>query len=316
VYRADFLASAAAPEVEGDHSTQPFVLYPEWDAKKKALRPDHCKVYLEQGDREDSGYLSQTLSLHRPTLQRLRKNLMRFRNMRQVLRRQTDGEFPDVDALIDAYAQRRSGHTDDDRVYLSRRLFRRDLAVSILMDVSLSTDAYTGGQRVLDVEKQAVLMFGQLLQEQEEAFRVDAFWSKTRNQCHYVQLKDFRDGWTTASARIGGLRPVGYTRIGPALRHATALLRGQSARRRWILLLSDGKPNDYDRYEGHHGIADVRQAIREAEQAGVRVYALAVEQEARHYLPQMLGHANYQILARPEQLPEAMLFFYTRLLAS
>ncbi len=316
VYQADFLASAAAPEVEGDQSTQPFLLYPEWDPKKKVLRPDHCKVYLEESDREDAEVLMQTLSSHRLTMQRLRKNLMRFRNMRQVLRRQTDGEFPDMDALIDAYGQRKAGRLGDDRVYLSRRLFRRDLAVSILMDISLSTDGYSGGRRVLDVEKQAVLMFGQLLQEQGEAFRIDAFWSKTRNQCHYIQIKDFRDGWTKASSRIGGLRPVGYTRIGPALRHATTLLRGQPARRRWILLLSDGKPNDYDRYEGQHGIADVRQAIREAEQAGVRVYALAVEQEARHYLPQMLGHANYQILSRPEELPEAMLFFYTRLLAS
>ncbi|MFI4935962.1 MAG: citrate/2-methylcitrate synthase, partial [Caulobacterales bacterium] len=34
------------------------------------------------------------------------------------------------------------------------------------------------------------------------------------------------------------------------------------ARHRLLLLVSDGKPTDYDRYEGRHGIADVRQAVR------------------------------------------------------
>lgn len=316
VYQADFWSSSFAPEIEEDQSAQPFLWYPEWNDKKKSLLEQHCKVYLEKADREDERYREDVLKTQRVTMQRLRKRLMYFRNMRQVLRRQREGDFPDLDALVDVFAQRRVGRFDEERMYLDRRLLHRDFAVSILMDISLSTDSFTGGRRVLDIEKQAVLLFGQLLQEQGEQFRVDAFWSKTRNQCHYVHVKDFREGWRSASSKIAGLRPVGYTRIGPALRHATALLKDQKARRRWILLLSDGKPNDYDRYEGKHGIADVRQAIREAEQLGIRVYALAVEQEARHYLPQMLGHANYQILSDPEELPEAMFFFYTRLLSS
>ena len=74
-----------------------------------------------------------------------------------------------------------------------------------------------------------------------------------------------------------GLEPTGYTRIGPALRHGIALLERQRAARKLLLVLSDGKPVDYDRYEGRYGIADVRQAIREAHQAHIHSYALAIE---------------------------------------
>jgi len=96
----------------------------------------------------------------------------------------------------------------------------------------------------------------------------------------------------------------------------TGLATQQRARKQWILFLSDGKPNDYDRYEGRHGIQDVRQAIREAHREHIHTYALAIDPQARHVLPQLFGQANYKILPRPAALPEAMLYFYTRLLQS
>ena len=304
----------AIPE-SADFSTDlPFLFYPEWDAKKQDYLKDHCKVFLERAEQKDAKAVEAILQANRRSLMDLRRRLMRFRNELEQLRAQTDGEHPDLDALVEAYAERQAGRSPDERLYLSRRRMRNDISVSILMDCSLSTDAYCEGRRVMDVEKQAILLFGQILAEQRAAFRVDAFWSRTRNACHSIEVKGFRDPWSDGAARLAALQPVGYTRIGPALRHATATLQKHTARRRWILLLSDGKPNDYDRYEGRHGIQDVRYAIREANEKGIRVYALALDKEAKHTLPQMFGHNNYKILAHPDELPEAMLFFYTRLL--
>jgi nitric oxide reductase NorD protein len=101
--------------------------------------------------------------------------------------------------------------------------------------------------------------------------------------------------------------------MGPALRHATTELAAEPADRRLLLLVSDGKPTDYDRYEGRYGVADIRQALREADRAGVHTHALAVDATARDYLPPMFGAGNWDILSHPEQLSEVLTTVYGRL---
>lgn len=96
------------------------------------------------------------------------------------------------------------------------------------------------------------------------------------------------------------------TRVGPALRHATELLLRTGARKRLLLLVSDGKPTDLDRYEGRYGIADVRQAVREAEAVAVETVALAIDHRARLYLPRMFGPSRFAILPSPAHLAGVM----------
>ena len=90
------------------------------------------------------------------------------------------------------------------------------------------------------------------------------------------------------------------------LRPATAALSRTHARRRLLLLITDAKPNDYDRYEGSYGIADVRQAVREAEQVGLHVHALAMDPRARAQLPRMFGPSRHTAVAGPDRLSEAV----------
>lgn len=106
------------------------------------------------------------------------------------------------------------------------------------------------------------------------------------------EVKGWNDPWPVARDRLRAIAPQGYTRIGPALRHATAGLAAESADQRLLLLVSDGKPTDYDRYEGRYGVGDIRQALREADRVGVRVHALAVDAVARDYLPPMFGRGT------------------------
>lgn len=117
----------------------------------------------------------------------------------------------------------------------------------------------------------------------------------------------------TQQTRIGTAEPNGYTRIGPALRHAGARLDQTEAKNKWIILLSDGKPNDYDRYEGQHGIQDIKQALRELNQRKINSYALAIEAQAKYYLPQMFGQNHYQILTSPEELVQSLVKLYKRI---
>ena len=61
--------------------------------------------------------------------------------------------------------------------------------------------------------------------------------------------------------------------LGAAIRHATAALRQERVRRRLLLILSDGKPNDVDVYEGRYGVEDTRQAVAESRPQDVAVSA-------------------------------------------
>jgi nitric oxide reductase NorD protein len=114
--------------------------------------------------------------------------------------------------------------------------------------------------------------------------------------------------------RIAGLAPERYTRAGAALRHASRLLGEQPARHRLLLLLSDGKPNDEDDYEGRYGVEDMRQAVREAQQAGQSPFCLTVDRQAAAYLSRVFGLHHYALLQQPQRLPIVLLDWMKRLL--
>ena len=106
------------------------------------------------------------------------------------------------------------------------------------------------------------------------------------------------------------LTPRGYTRLGPALRHAVTELQQTASKKKLLILLTDGKPTDLDHYEGRYGIEDMRHAMIEAEQVGVQVQALAIDSEAKFYFLQIFSKNKYQILSHPKLLPEQLFKIY------
>ena len=97
------------------------------------------------------------------------------------------------------------------------------------------------------------------------------------------------------------------------MRHSGAMLDKRDTKNKWVILISDGKPNDYDRYEGKYGISDVKQALRELNQRRINSYALAIEAEAKYYLPQMFGQNHYQILTTPVELLQSLVKLYEKI---
>ena len=182
-----------------------------------------------------------------------------------------------------------------------------------MLDISLSTDGYADGNRIIDVEKKVAILFGEILHEFNIDFSINCFYSKTRNYSTYLTIKEFDEPWNRGKVKIGAVEPGGYTRIGPAIRHSGELLRQRPHKNKWVILLSDGKPNDFDRYEGKYGIHDVIQSLRELNQLGINAYALAIEANAKYYLPQMFGQNNYQILTSPTALLTSLVRLYEKI---
>ncbi|MBZ0235824.1 MAG: VWA domain-containing protein, partial [Deltaproteobacteria bacterium] len=212
----------------------------------------------------------------------------------------------DLDAIVDRHGALRHGTTGPDRLYVATRRRPPELAVLLLLDRSLSSDAWVGGRRVLDVATGALVALGEGLEQVRASTAILAFHSNTRRDCRVAAIKELATPWATAHARLAALEPAGYTRIGPAVRHATATLAGMQARRKLLVLLSDGKPTDYDRYEGRYGLADVRRSIIEASERGIHAFGLALDARAGDHLPRMFGRGGFAIVSRPPDLIAAM----------
>jgi nitric oxide reductase NorD protein len=196
----------------------------------------------------------------------------------------------------------------DDRLYVSRRLARRELAVALLVDVSASTDAWvSANQRIVDVEKDAVLVVCEALDILGDPYALFAFSGQGADYVNVQQLKSFEErSGPLIRRRIAALDSDGYTRLGASIRHVTAALCRQGAPLRLLLLLSDGKPNDIDIYEGRYGVEDTRQAVAEARRQGVTVFCLTVDREAPRYAERVFHHTGFAVLHKAEQLPRVV----------
>lgn len=278
--------------------------YPEWDYKRRAYLPAHCALLA--GTAPEEGESWEPDEAARRQIRRVRRQFEALRPRREVLRAQLDGHELDTDALVRSRVDLAAGGSGSDAVYLETRTRARDLAVAILVDASLSTDSWLEGRRVLDVEKQALTALAWGIEACGDPSAILAFTSR-RREVRVEVLKGFDEALgPPVRRRIAALRPGQYTRMGAALRHATAMLEARPERHRLLLLLSDGKPNDVDHYEGRYALEDTRKAVQDARRQGVAVFAVTVDRGAESYVPHLFGRGGYAIVAHIGGLPDAL----------
>jgi nitric oxide reductase NorD protein len=299
-------------------SDSPGLSYPEWDYRVAAYRSPGATVHERLAPPGPRAWVESTLATHCSMLDILRRRFEMLRARRTTLRRQFDGDEIDLDACVDAHADRRSGMPMDSALYQSHRRNLRDMAILLLIDVSGSTDAWISAhRRVIDVEREALLLVCIALAELREPYAVQAFSGHGPQAVTVDAVKGFEEAYTDDTAlRIAGLEPDQYTRAGTAIRHASAVLMRQSATHRLLLLLSDGKPNDVDLYDGRYGVEDTRQAVVEARLQGISAFCLTVDRSGSSYLPTIFGAQHYAMLNRPERLPAVLLDWMRRLVGT
>jgi len=313
VYQTDFLENTHVSEsAEADIKTTA-LLYDEWDYKKRQYKPAYCRLYPEKITGSNTVYYTTTIRKFYSLLSELRKLLASVNNKMQTQRRQNDGSEFDLDCVTDVYVEIHNKRSPNESIYLSTRKKEKDISITLLLDTSLSSDGFSDGNRIIDVEKQVAILFGEILKENGIDFSISGFHSKTRNYSTYSIIKDFDEPWEKAKYTVGDVQPGGYTRIGVALRHSGQLLKNRDSLKKWLIVLSDGKPNDYDRYEGSYGLNDVKQALRELKQNHINYYALAIEANAKQYLPQMFGAKHFQILSSPDELLTSLVTLYEQI---
>ncbi|WP_066254804.1 nitric oxide reductase activation protein NorD [Hydrogenophaga flava] len=305
------LPSAAAD----DRPLGPGIRLPEWDWRKGQLIEDHCAL--------------QTLVTAEPpvfapppalkvTARRVRRRMEVLRGGMGRLHAQPEGDEIDLDAWIRHHVDAASAPRSESPAVFSRRVrSERSLATLLLADLSLSTDAYaTQTARVIDVIRDALYVFGEALSASGDPFEMLGFSSVRRQNVRIHQLKGFDEAWGPRPRdRVGAIKPGYYTRMGAAVRHATARLAQRPERQRLLLLLTDGKPNDLDVYEGRYGLEDTRHAVQAARAAGLLPFCITIDEAAHDYLPMLFGEQGYAMVRRPQDLVNRLSSVHQRFMA-
>ena len=289
------------------------VTLPEWDWKKGKMLADQCVIRPMLPRDAEPKPLPELLQR---VARRLRSQFSALNQRRIWLRHQPEGSEIDMAAYLEHYIDRRAAVASDEvGLYRDLRQSRRDIATLILADLSLSTDAAVNNdQRVIDVIRDTLLLFSEALSGCGDAYALYGFSSRRREQVRFYHLKQFDDRYNDKiRGHIQAIRPGYYTRMGAAIRHSSNLLSNQAAVKRLMLILTDGKPNDLDKYEGRYGVEDTRRAILEAKQQGLIPFCITIDHKADDYLPYLFGRHGYVVVRDPAQLPHKLLDLYAKL---
>ena len=322
--------------------------YDEWDHEHARYRRAWCRLTETRLVEETTAELDTARREQAELFSEVKRQFELLRpDARRVLKRLADGEDIDLDAAVEARADRIAGTTPSEQVYMRRDRREREVAAAFLLDMSASTDSevqedaarpekppprdydYVGiydddplwgpsrsgkpprRRRVIDVEKEALLLMAEALDALGDAYGVYGFSGYGREQVEFYVAKDFGESCDQrARERIAAIRPKRSTRMGPAIRHATRKLRAQDARVRVLLVLSDGYPQDYDygrdRTSRAYGIQDTMMALREAELQGIHTFCLTVDPAGNDYLREMCPERQYLVIDDVASLPREL----------
>ncbi|NKM88061.1 VWA domain-containing protein [Rhizobium laguerreae] len=295
-----------ASRIEGE------LVYPEWNFRKNEYLEDHCRVIV--GTASDAKHA--TLATDQSVVRKVKKQFENLRPKREVRRAQLDGNDLDMDAVVRSRIDLLITGEPNDHIYECARPAAHELATTILVDVSLSTDSWVDNRRVLDVEMQALDVLSRGLDACGDRFSVQTFTSRRRDWIRIDTIKRFDEKFSPAVAcRIASLKPGYYTRMGAAIRHVSGQLDKQGARKRLLMILTDGKPNDVDHYEGRFALEDCERAVIEARGRGQAVFAVTVDRNAQDYLPAIFGRQGYALVSNIARLPSALPAIYRNLTA-
>lgn len=307
-----FNAQAEDPDAvwQGTYHEKGATLYPEWDLGRQHYRKNWCVMREKAVTPVFDDFYRDTLDKHSGLIRHLRKGFEAMRDENRLLKRQVHGDDVDIDALVEALADARDGSEMSDRLFVRMHRAERNIAVAFMVDMSGSTRGW-----INEAERESLILLCEALELLGDRYAIYGFSGITRKRCELFKIKTFDEPYDAeVKARISGIRPQEYTRMGFAIRHLTKLLNEVEARTKVLVTLSDGRPDDYfDVYRGPYGIEDTRMALLEARRNGVHPFCITIDKEARDYLPHMYGAARYIILDDVRDLPFQVSDIYRRL---
>ena len=304
------LEQGVSPAEEPDSSRADGPLaYDEWDYRRLGFRKRWCQVRLKEIAPVAGNFVAHTLSKYRGVLTTLRRQFEMMSIQETFVRRQREGSDIDLDAAVEAVADLKAGRAPSERLFVRLQRNDRQIAALFLLDMSSSTEGWVS----LALRESLILMC-ESLRVLGDRYAIYGFSGMRRLRSEIFRIKEFDEPYSEViKGRIAAITPQEYTRMGPAIRHATTILAGVEARVRLLITLSDGKPEDYDGYKGAYAVEDTRHALIEAKTAGVHPFCITVDREAHGYIAHMYGEINYIFIDQVAKLPLRMPEIYRHL---
>ena len=283
----------------------------EWDYTKKKYLKDYVRIKPIITTNIEPIKLPKRLE---KTVKKIQSELDLLEIDRFKSNRLPYGDEICLDTWID-YKGHQNKSLHHQKFYENFEKKTRDMSTLILADISLSTEAgITQEIRVIDMIKDGLMVFSQALEKLEDKFAIYAFSSNKNTNVRFHIIKNFKEKYSDLiRGRIDSIKPGYYTRLGAAIRESTKILNKQSSQNKLLLIISDGKPNDVDRYDGRYGIEDTKKAIEEVKQKGITPFCITIDIEAKDYLSYLFGKNGYAVVRDSKKLPKIMPEVYINL---
>ena len=302
-----------AKEGQGGNGGEPEhfepLVYDEWDFRRKGFRKNWCVVREKEITPVKNTFMEKTLKQYRGHIRRLRHQFERLQTSERFVRRQREGSDIDFDAVVESMSDMQAGRHGSDRLFIRLAREQRDIAVYFLVDMSNSTAGWVG-QSI----KEALVLICEAMEVLNDRYGIYGFSGMRRLRCELFPVKRMNEHYSqTVRERISAIGPREYTRMAPAIRHMTSLFSTVEAKVRLLIVLSDGKPEDYDDYKGDYAIEDTRHALLEAKAQGIHPFCITIDRQAHEYMDHMYGEVNYIFIDKIKQLPARMSEIYRAL---
>jgi len=294
---------------KGTYHEEGAQIYNEWNYKRQHYHKDWCVLREIEVQPVYDSFVEDTLEKYSKLLKSLRNTFEYMRGEDKLLKKQPHGDDIDIDALVEAYADVKSGMEMTNQLFTKMHKEERNVAVIFMVDMSGSTKGW-----INRAERESLILLAEVLEVLQDRYAIYGFSGMTRKRCELFRIKAFDDEYDAeVKARISNIEPQDYTRMGVFIRHVIRHFTEVEASTKLLITLSDGKPDDYDTYRGEYGVEDTRQALFEARRDGIHSFCITIDEEARDYLPHMYGAANYTVIDNVASLPIKISEIYRRL---
>lgn len=289
--------------------------YREWDENLSDYKLDWCLVRQRPVKDDPNSFVEDVRTRLHGIITLIRRQFMRLKPERfKKFRAQPTGDELDIDALVQAFVDMRSGSFLSENVYIRRDKRIRDVAVLFLVDMSGSTEEKVNGRRVIDIEKEAMVLMAEALDSLGDPYAILGFSSDGRFRVDLFTIKDFSEPYGVhAQYRLGSLEPKELTRLGAVIRHGIYKLDSQQATVKLMVILTDGRPYDLEYGNLDYAIADTKKAVQEARRQRIHPFIITSDKKGADYLKRISPETQSIILPKVELLPTMLPAIYKRL---
>ena len=326
--------------------------YPEWDFRANEYKPNWCMVHEKIMADGEPDFFRETLAENSGLVAQIKRQFeLVIPEMYRKQKRLEDGEEYDLDAVLEALIDLKIGVSPEEKLYWRRNKNERSVAVAFLLDLSASTaEAIDEAKkpsddwgapddpveymvwlrsrrseglrrtykRIVDVEKEGITLLVNSLETLGDTYGIYGFSGYGRENVEFYTIKDLDEKFSgMVPRRIDRMAPLHATRMGPAIRHASAKLAEAEARSKFLFLISDGRPQDrgYSRegVEKEYAVHDTRQSLIEARNVGITPFCLTVDKAGHDYMKTMMEDFSYEVLPDISLLPKRLPQLYRNL---